>query len=297
MLPVSQALEIWTSELSLVSRMLTLDARNYHGWSYRRIVIQNLENLAKKSLQSDDSLNGSSLSANPINANKPNPITQPSTSTPSSDMTLTELNYTTTMLHASLSNFSAWHWRSIFLSHLSHLPSSPPAQQITTLDSELTLIQQALYTDVTPYDASIWSYYLLLITNFSPSLTPISTSATSNLHSPRQPPKLIFPSLNPVKKLSYTKQEISNLLDLLDGSEDCHYLYQALIQLCVMHKTLQREIRPAKNSGSIDDETWPEEAGARQENLLGWMDSLELLDPLRRGRWREWRDRLGLLQR
>ena len=75
-LPQGKSLPLWQHELGLVGQMLTKDSRNFHGWGYRRTVIDNLESLTKASL-----------------AQK-------------------EFGYTTKMISANLSNFSAWHNRS-----------------------------------------------------------------------------------------------------------------------------------------------------------------------------------------
>jgi geranylgeranyl transferase type-2 subunit alpha len=76
LLPTAKSLPLWEHELGLVGQMLTRDNRNFHGWSYRRTVIDNLERLNESSL-----------------AQK-------------------ELGYTTKMISSNLSNFSAWHNRS-----------------------------------------------------------------------------------------------------------------------------------------------------------------------------------------
>lgn len=77
LLPASTARSLWEDELGLVGKMLSRDSRNYHGWAYRRTVIQNLES---------PTLNGSSMARK-------------------------ELEYTTKMIGLNLSNFSAWHNR------------------------------------------------------------------------------------------------------------------------------------------------------------------------------------------
>ena len=77
LLPVAKARSLWENELRLVSKMLTRDSRNFHGWGYRRTIIDNLESKA---------LDGKS-------------------------MALDELDYTTKMISTNLSNFSAWHNR------------------------------------------------------------------------------------------------------------------------------------------------------------------------------------------
>ncbi|KAI1506617.1 hypothetical protein F5X99DRAFT_403979 [Biscogniauxia marginata] len=77
-LPIPIARKIWETELDLVSKMLTKDQRNFHGWGYRRFVVTILESpkLMGKSMAED------------------------------------EFAYTTRMIQGNLSNFSAWHHRS-----------------------------------------------------------------------------------------------------------------------------------------------------------------------------------------
>ncbi|KAJ3119153.1 hypothetical protein HK098_005746, partial [Nowakowskiella sp. JEL0407] len=62
----------WERELKLVEKMLDLDPRNFHGWDYRRYIMQ------KSSLQSPQQ----------------------------------EFNYTSTKISQNFSNYSAWHYRS-----------------------------------------------------------------------------------------------------------------------------------------------------------------------------------------
>ena len=74
--------QLWQQELALASKMLSLDSRNFHGWGYRRTVVNALES---PELQADGS---------------------------ASTLTEKEFNYTTKMINTNLSNFSAWHTRS-----------------------------------------------------------------------------------------------------------------------------------------------------------------------------------------
>ena len=82
LLPPSDARAYWQRELSLASKMLNLDNRNFHGWGYRRIVVEALES-QKLSPEGN-----------------------------SSNLTENEFAYTTKMIESNLSNFSAWHYRS-----------------------------------------------------------------------------------------------------------------------------------------------------------------------------------------
>ena len=77
LLPASTARPLWEEELGLVGKMLGRDSRNFHGWRYRRIVVENLES---------QRLEGSSMARK-------------------------EFDYTTKMIRQNLSNFSAWHNR------------------------------------------------------------------------------------------------------------------------------------------------------------------------------------------
>ena len=77
-LEAETARQLWNRELVLVGKMLTRDSRNFHGWAYRRGVVAQLES---------SKLGGRS-------------------------MVESEFEYTTKMVKAHLSNFSAWHYRS-----------------------------------------------------------------------------------------------------------------------------------------------------------------------------------------
>lgn len=77
LLEVSTARRTWQEELGLVGKMLSKDRRNFHAWTYRRLVVAELES--------------SSLGAGSL--------VEP------------EFDYTTEMIKVDLSNFSAWHNR------------------------------------------------------------------------------------------------------------------------------------------------------------------------------------------
>jgi geranylgeranyl transferase type-2 subunit alpha len=85
LLPASVAYKFWQEELALVSKVLSLDSRNFHGWGYRRTVVDALETFAS---QGPGSLSAADKS-----------------------MTQKEVDYTTKMIGINLSNFSAWHYR------------------------------------------------------------------------------------------------------------------------------------------------------------------------------------------
>ena len=68
-----------------------------------------------------------------------------------------ELKLTTKLLKSSISNFSAWHYRSNLLK--SKVENDSERKSI--IEKELDLIMNAIFTD--PSDQSIWIYYKWII--------------------------------------------------------------------------------------------------------------------------------------
>lgn len=132
-LPAGTAIELWRGELALVSKMLALDNRNFHGWTYRREVVSQIENLSGKSMAEH------------------------------------EFEYTTKMINTKLSNFSAWHYRSQLLPKLLSERNASSEDRRKLFDSEIELITQALYTDTHPYDQSVWFYHQYLMSSLDPA--------------------------------------------------------------------------------------------------------------------------------
>lgn len=106
LLPTHKARSLWEDELKLVGKMLTRDNRNFHGWGYRRIVVDSLEN---------PQLDGKSMSRE-------------------------EYDYTTKMIGQNLSNFSAWHNRSRLILRILDEEKANAADRRQMLnDGELTM--------------------------------------------------------------------------------------------------------------------------------------------------------------
>ena len=102
-LDVTTARDLWDRELALVGKMLVKDTRNFHGWGYRRRVVDELES-AK--------LIGKS-------------------------MVEAEFEYTTRMIHGDkgLSNFSAFHRRSKLIPRLLFERDASATERKQFLDS------------------------------------------------------------------------------------------------------------------------------------------------------------------
>lgn len=213
------ARELWQRELILVGKMLIRDSRNFHGWGYRRIVTSQLE---------DPKLLGESI-------------------------TESEFEYTTKMVKANLSNFSAWHRRSKLIPKLLDERNASNAARRQFLDDEFDLITQAIYTDAYPYAQSVWFYYQFLMT----TLVDYVGHAT------------ITPNFTKEDRIEYVTRQLVNLRDMLDGAEDCKWIYDALLEytlaLCEMD---ERQTN-----------------GDEKQDCAAWLAELRKLDPLRSGRW------------
>ncbi|KAK9270108.1 hypothetical protein L1049_025682 [Liquidambar formosana] len=86
-----------------------------------------------------------------------------------------ELKYTTDMINSNFSNYSAWHNRSILLSHLlgKRVQGFFPKEKVLT--EEYELVHQALFTD--PDDQSGWFYHIWLLDQTIKSDAPFLISS------------------------------------------------------------------------------------------------------------------------
>lgn len=204
--------------------MLALDSRNFHGWGYRRQVVDEIEKLSAKSMVEQ------------------------------------EFEYTTKMIKTNLSNFSAWHYRSQLIPRLLVERQAGSEERKKMLDSEFELITQALYTD--PYDQSLWFYHQYLM----------STLDESN----HQSASILDPCTND-DRLHYLEQELDNVKEMLDGAEDCKYIYQALLEYS------QRYLEVEAGNKKVTT-----------VEIKGWLEELRKIDPLREGRWTDLEHSLNL---
>ncbi|OJD14510.1 hypothetical protein AJ78_05160 [Emergomyces pasteurianus Ep9510] len=228
LLPTSVSRSFWQEELALVGKMLSLDNRNFHGWEYRRHVISALEGLGYINDQEKD---------NSEDASAPK------------SMAKAELDYTTKMISTNLSNFSAWHNRTQLILRLLNERSASDEERKEMLDDELKLIHRAL---IDPYDQSLWFYHQNLMCTFDPLLA----SGT------------MAPNLADADRLEYLKKEVEAITEMLDGEEDCRWIYQALIKCSIIISRVE---------GRMSTEM--------KQQISGWVFKLKRLDPLRRGRW------------
>lgn len=226
LLSVPVARRLWTEELGLCSMMLVRDSRNFHGWGYRKTVVEQLES---------PKLEGKSMAEE-------------------------EFAYTTKMVHAHLSNFSAWHTRSKLIPRLLDERKASDEQRKEFLDEEFDMMRNALWTDAS--DQSLWFYHqwlMLTLMSEDPEITILSNFTVE-------------------QRRQYAEAQIEELKEMLDGAEDCKWIYHGLFEYTLaLCKLLHGE---------------PTEA--EKDDLRAWLGELRKLDPLRQGRWRAREMELGL---
>jgi len=124
--------------------------------------------------------------------------------------------------------------------------------------AELKLILRALCD---PYDQSLWFYHQNLMCSFDPTLAS----------------KTMAPSLEDKERVMYLRRELERISDMLDGAEDCKWIYQSLIHLTMLVSRIEGDLSPAA-----------------KQNLSEWLSELKILDPLRKGRWIDLEESLKL---
>ena len=171
-----------------------------------------------------------------------------------------EFEYTTKMIQSNLSNFSAWHNRSQLIPRLLEERSASAEDRKKLFDGEFELITTALYTD--PYDQSLWSYHQYLMSTLDPQ-SPINSADYARNTAVLSP-------VSNADRLAYLEQELESIKEMLDGAEDCKYIYQALLEY----------------SGRYLDVDAGNKTVTTKE-MTAWLTELRKLDPLREGRWRD----------
>ncbi|PMD53478.1 geranylgeranyl transferas-like protein type II alpha subunit [Hyaloscypha bicolor E] len=170
-------------------------------------------------------------------------------------MVESEFEYTTKMIHGDkgLSNFSAWHRRSKLIPRLLGERSANDEARRQFLDDEFELIIAAMYTDSYPYQQSAWFYYQFLMT----TVTEYVGHAT------------ITPNFTPEDRAEYVTRQLVILKDMLDGAEDCKWIYNALIDYTMALCRIE------ERAPELDE----------RQDCTAWLAELRKLDPDRSGRW------------
>ena len=170
-----------------------------------------------------------------------------------------EFEYTTKAIKTNLSNFSAWHYRTKLIPRLLDNRQADTQARREMLDAEFEFIKPGLWTD--PLDQSLWGYHQFLIKTVAPP---------SNEDS-------FVPDLTNADRLTLLEREIEGTREMLEGAEDCKWIYQALLQ----YSEKYLELDAGNNFFTTQD-------------MRSWLDQLKKLDTLRAGRWNDLERKLGL---
>ncbi|KAK5002624.1 Rab geranylgeranyltransferase [Cryomyces antarcticus] len=240
--------------------MLTLDSRNFHGWGYRRVVVSALESQTVASTLQSDSTPQHEEEA----------TAQGEQEAGAMSMVEREFAYTTRMISTNLSNFSAWHNRSKLIPRLLYERSASSIMRRQLLDDEFGLVRRGLWTD--PYDQSLWFYHDYLMSIISSSV-PAEAAIVLDLTDEDRRERL--------------RGERDSIEEMLEGAEDCKWIYQALLQCTAQYLDLAVKAKNGDPKHSVPD---PEV----KNNMRVWLEQLKTLDPLRMGRWDDLHNALQL---
>ncbi|RQM04990.1 hypothetical protein DH86_00003711 [Scytalidium sp. 3C] len=163
-----------------------------------------------------------------------------------------EFEYTTKMTRANLSNFSAWHARSKLIPRLLNEREADDEARKKFLDNEFEIMNQALWTD--PSDQSLWFYQQFLMTLLTENVRETT----------------IIPKFTISDRIEYVNRQLENVKDMLDGEEDCKWIYNALVEYTMALWRLQNRVS--------DEE---------KRNVKLWLAKLKELDPFRTGKWND----------
>ncbi|KAK6528504.1 Rab geranylgeranyltransferase [Arthrobotrys megalospora] len=255
-LPLPTALKLWKSEMMLVEKMLGRDSRNFHGWGYRRFIVQNIEELQGRLKQSQPP-------PPPSSSGEGDGKNEEEDEDEELSLVEQEFAYTTAMYGKDLSNFSAWHNRSKLIPRVLEERGATVEERRTFLDGELGEMQTAVYTD--PYDQSIQLYNHWLLAE-SCSLKDES---------------VVFP-LTTSQKVETLLRTLEWMRELLEEEPECRLLLEEMIFVGGL-------VRSVGSSGDGEEEVDLEEMKA---DMQRWLEKLMEVDPMRMGRWRELQQRL-----
>lgn len=110
-----------------------------------------------------------------------------------------------------------------------------------------------MYTDSYPYAQSAWFYYQCLMSTLT---DPVGHATIT--------PKFTF-----TDRSDYVARQLAILTDMLDGAEDCKWIYSALIEYTLALSRIEQRSPRSDELGDCER----------------WLKELRSLDPLRSGRW------------
>jgi geranylgeranyl transferase type-2 subunit alpha len=258
-----------TNDLKFIVPLLVQYPKCYWIWNYRIWLLEQAEkyleqNTAQQLWKDELGLVGKMLSRDERNFHgwgyRRHVVTQLERLMPPGQPSLVEQEfaYTSKMVQAKLQNFSALHYRSKLLPRLLEERKADEAARHAMLQAELDSMQEAL---IDPFNQSAWFYHQYLV---------------STLASDCPKDVAIIQDLTLSDRLHYYEQELERIAEIIEDFDDCKWVYEALLQYSTEYNGLKGD------------------SPSNQEELCGWLDTLERLDPMRSGRWHDVRASLKL---
>lgn len=251
-----------TSDLKFIVPLLIQYPKCYWIWNYRLWLLDQAEKhlvqpIVQQLWQGELALVGKMLNRDERNFHgwgyRRHVVTQLEKLIPSGQPSLVEQEfaYTSKMIKAKLQNFSALYYRSRLIPRLLNERKADGEARRAMLESELDSMQNAL---IDPFNQSAWFYHQYLM---------------STLASTCPQDDAIVLDLATTDRLHYYEQEVERITDITEDFDDCKWVYEALLQYSIDYSRL-------KGSRPLN-----------QEELRAWLGTLQRLDPMRSGRWRE----------
>lgn len=243
----------WKYELAIVSKLLDLDSRNYHGWQYRRYIVKNMEEDGVRSLE-DEHINSKEEKKLELLLK----------------ISLAEFDFTVSKINKNISNFSAWHNRSKLIFKIYELFSKIQNKNLfpgyaevfacpyNILVHELELLKTGMYMDAD--DSSIWTYLKWILTeeffinDLKKNKRPLSFI------------EILQEQLNSIEELNELEKD-----DNSDGLDNPWCL-----KLIIIIKSLMRAEELDESHSNAD---------LLSDQIKGILQKLVVLDPLRKGKY------------
>jgi len=111
------SLKFWQGELALIAKMFSRDARNFHGWGYRRMVVREIE-LLRQNTDSDNQERQEESKKEEEGKGGTDSDTKEGKQDGANDSMEEEFAFTTAMYERNMSNYSAWHQRTKIIPRL-----------------------------------------------------------------------------------------------------------------------------------------------------------------------------------
>ena len=244
-------------EREMLETLLNADDRNFHAWNYRRFVVDKITRYHFNG--EHDRMNEEEV-ADDVIENRTREE---------------EAKYAREKISKNFSNYSAWHHRSVHFEQLDDdknqaavttetSSSSSPTRFQAVLDAEFELVSQAFFTE--PEDQSAWMYHRWLLSQLD-AYSSSSSSSSKNAY-----------------KIQTLQRELDRITEVSEMEPTCKW--PALV--CArLHKLLAKEMKLDDDFERRADVILKHSIKAKElyEKLL-------LLDPLRKGYYRDVLDRM-----